>query len=158
MIPRVLVVLYECIKKSRTEFNLIIHVKSSLSCQSYYRVFQKKTIHSWKLKTLGTSYSETTKLLDLKLWQQGVLMSTPCCQISTVYRLLVSEYEVSKVLSSQEWIVFFETPCSSFALKRDPFEYSLTQRRRKKHTFLRIQTRTYNKKLYFFSRLRFSTQ
>ena len=78
-----------------------------------YRVFQKKTIHSWKLKTLGTSYSETTKLLDLKLWQQGVLMSTPCCQISTVYRLLVSEYEVPKVLSFQEWIVFLETPCST---------------------------------------------
>ena len=82
----------------------------------YYSIItgvSKKTIHSWKLKTLGTSYSETTKLLDLKLWQQGVLMSTPCCQISTVYRLLVSEYEVPKVLSFQEWIVFFETPCRS---------------------------------------------
>ena len=71
----------------------------------------KKSWHSWETKTLGTSYSETTYLLDLKLWQQGVLMSTPCCQISTVYRLLVSEYEVPKVLSSQEWLVFFETPC-----------------------------------------------
>ena len=45
-------------------------------------------MHSWETKTLGTSYSETTYLLDLKLWQQGELMSTPCCQISTAYRLV----------------------------------------------------------------------
>ena len=39
-------------------------------------------------------------------------MSTPCCQISTSYRLVVSEYEVPKVLISQECILFFETPVS----------------------------------------------
>ena len=50
-------------------------------------------------QTLGTS--------TLKLWQQGVLMS--CCQISTAYRLVVTEYEVPKVLVC---ILFFETPCS----------------------------------------------
>ena len=38
-------------------------------------------------------------------------MSTPCCQISTAYRLVVSGYEVPKVLVSQE-CRFFETPCS----------------------------------------------
>ena len=36
-----------------------------------------KSWHSWEIKTLGTSYSETNNLLDLKLWQQVVLMSTP---------------------------------------------------------------------------------
>ena len=71
----------------------------------------KKSRHSWETKTLGTSYSETTYLLDLKLWQQGVLMSTPCCQISMVYRLVVSEHEVPKVLVSQECRLFFGTPC-----------------------------------------------
>ena len=60
----------------------------------------KKTVHSWETKTLGTSYSETTYLLDLKLWQQGVLMSNPCCQISTAYRLVVSGDKVPKVLVS----------------------------------------------------------
>ena len=39
-------------------------------------------------------------------------MSTPRCQISTPYRLVVSEYEVPKVLISQECILFFETPCT----------------------------------------------
>ena len=73
--------------------------------------FKKKYTHLGN-QTLGTSYSETTNLFDLKLWQQGVLMSTPCCQISTSYRLVVSEYKVPKVLISQECILFFETPCS----------------------------------------------
>ena len=41
-------------------------------------------------------------------------MSTPCCQISTPNRLVVSQYEVPKVLVSQECRVgFFETPCST---------------------------------------------
>ena len=81
----------------------------------------KKSRHSWETKTLGTSYSETTYLLDLKLWQQGVLMSTPCCQISTAYRLVVSGYEVPKVLVSQECRLFFGTPCSTAAhVKDDP--------------------------------------
>ena len=31
-------------------------------------------------QNLGTSHLETTHLLGLKLWQQGVLASTPCCQ------------------------------------------------------------------------------
>ena len=39
-------------------------------------------------------------------------MSTPCCQSLRSNSLVVSEYEVPKVLSFQEWIVFFETPCS----------------------------------------------
>ena len=38
-------------------------------------------------------------------------MSTPCCQSLRSNSLVVSEYEVPKVLSFQEWIVFFETPC-----------------------------------------------
>ena len=33
----------------------------------------------------------------VEIWQLGVLMSTPCCKISTPYRLVVSEYEVPKV-------------------------------------------------------------
>ena len=70
----------------------------------------KKSLHSWEIKTLGTSYSETTNLLSLRLWLQGVLMSTPCCQISTPNRLVVSEYEVPKVLVSRKWGVFIETP------------------------------------------------
>ena len=78
----------------------------TLLIQKLQGVSKKKTVHSWETKTLGTSYSETTYLLDLKLWQQGVLMSTPCCQISTAYRLVVSEYEVPKVLVSQECRLF----------------------------------------------------
>ena len=39
-------------------------------------------------QTLGTSYSETTNLLDLKLWQQGALKNTPCCQS------LISSFQV----------------------------------------------------------------
>ena len=62
-------------------------------------------------QTLSTSYSETTNLLDLKLWQQGVLISTPCCQSLTSNRLIVSEYEVPNFLGSRECRVFYETPC-----------------------------------------------
>ena len=39
-------------------------------------------------------------------------MSTPCCQILTPNRLVVSEYEVPKVLVSRKWWVFIETPGS----------------------------------------------
>ena len=52
----------------------------TLLIQKLQGVSKKKTVHSWETKTLGTWYSETTYLLDLKLWQQGVLTSTPCCQ------------------------------------------------------------------------------
>ena len=74
------------------------------------RGVSKKTIPSWKTQTLGTSYSETIDLLDLKLRQQGVLMSTPCCRSLRSNRSIVSEYEVPKVWVFQEGIVFFETP------------------------------------------------
>ena len=73
-----------------------------------------KTPHFRETKTSGTSYSETTNLLGLRLWLQGVLMSTPCCQISTPNRLVVSEYEVPKVLVPQKWGVYFETLCTKF--------------------------------------------
>ena len=63
------------------------------------------------------------RLLDLKLWQQGVLMSTPLCQISMANRLVVSENEVPKVLVSQECRLFFETPC------RNSSKLSIDQRR-----------------------------
>ena len=58
----------------------------------------QKSVHSRENQTLGTSYSETTDKLDLKLWQQGVLMRTPCCQSLRSNRLVVSEseYEVPK--------------------------------------------------------------
>ena len=49
----------------------------------------QKTLHSWENQTLGTSYSETTNQLGLKLWQQGVLMRTPCCQSLRSNRLVV---------------------------------------------------------------------
>ena len=42
---------------------------------------------------LGTSYSETTHLLSVEIWQQSVLMSTPCSQSLRPNRCLVSEYE-----------------------------------------------------------------
>ena len=69
-----------------------------------------KTPHFRETTTSGTSNSETTYLLGLRLWLQGVLMSSPCCQISTPNRLVVSEYEVPKVLVSRKWWVFIETP------------------------------------------------
>ena len=37
-----------------------------------YTGWTKKNVSLLQTKTLGTSYSETTNLLDLKLWQQGV--------------------------------------------------------------------------------------
>ena len=69
-----------------------------------------KKKHFWETKTLGTSYSETTNLLGLRLWLQGVLMSTPCCQISTPNRLVVSKYEAPEVFVRCQVHKFFETP------------------------------------------------
>ena len=64
-------------------------------------------------KTLGTSYSNTTNLLAIEISQNGVLMSTPCCQILTPYRLVVSEYEVPKDFFRIKWGIFFGPPCST---------------------------------------------
>ncbi len=62
-----------------------------------FRVFLKN-LALLENHTLGTSYSKTsTTLLDLKLWQQGVLMSTPCCQSLRSNWSVVSEYEVPKL-------------------------------------------------------------
>ena len=46
-----------------------VHKFFGTPCRS--TVSQKKS-HFWELKTLGTSYSETTYLLDLKLGQTGL--------------------------------------------------------------------------------------
>ena len=73
----------------------------------------QKTRHSRETQTLGTSYSETINLLDLKLWQQGVLMSTPCYQSLRSNRLVVSEYEVPKVWFPESAEFFYEIPCSN---------------------------------------------
>ena len=75
-----------------------------------YRVFQKK------LYTLGKPNFRHFVLgnyqSDLKLWQQGVLMSTPCCQKRPNSNwLVVSEYEGPKVWFSQECKVFCEPLC-----------------------------------------------
>ena len=75
-----------------------------------YRVDQKMS-HSWEPKKLDTSYSETKYLLDLKLWQQRALMSTPCSQSLRPNRCVVSEYEVPNFLGSQEWDIFLGPPC-----------------------------------------------
>ena len=72
----------------------------------------EKVSHSWEPKKLGTSYSETKHLLDLKLRQQGALTSTPCSQSLRPNRCVVSEYEVPNFLCSQEWDIFLGTPCS----------------------------------------------
>ena len=58
--------------------------------------------HSWELKKLDPSYSETTHLLGLRLWLQGVLMSALCCRSFRSNRCLVSEYEMSNFLGSQD--------------------------------------------------------
>ena len=75
----------------------------------------KKMSHSWEHKKLGTSYSETTHLLGLRLWLQGVLMRALCCRRFRSNRCLVSEYEVPNVLGSQKWDIFSETPCRILA-------------------------------------------
>ena len=84
------------------------------SKQSYYSIVlqgvSQKTLHSWENQTLGTSYSETTNQLDLKLWQQGVLMRTPCCQSLRSNRLVVSEYEVPKVWFPKSVYFFVKHP------------------------------------------------
>ena len=69
-----------------------------------------KTHHFRETKTLGTSYSETTNLLGVEIWQQGVLMSTPCSQSLRPNRLVVSEYEVPKVLVSRKWGFLLKHP------------------------------------------------
>ena len=71
----------------------------------------EKMSHFWEPKTLGTSYSETKHLLDLKLRQQRALMSTPCSRSLRPNTCVVSEYEVPNLLVSQKWDIFSETPC-----------------------------------------------
>ncbi len=44
--------------------------------------------HSWELKKLGTSYPESTHLLGLRLWLQGVLMRALCCRSFSSNRCL----------------------------------------------------------------------
>ena len=72
----------------------------------------KKMSHSWEPKKLGTLYSETKHLSDLKLWQQRALMSTPCSHSLRPNRLVASKYEAPNLLGSQEWDTFFGTPCT----------------------------------------------
>ena len=74
-----------------------------------YRVDQKN-VSLLQTKTLSTSYSKTTILLGVEIWQLGVLMSTPCCQISTPYRLVVSEYEVPKAFVCKSDTFFLVHP------------------------------------------------
>ena len=69
--------------------------------------------HYWEPKKLGTSYSETTHLFGFKLWLHGVLMRAPCCRSFKSNRCLVSEYEVPNFLGSQEWDIFWGTPCTT---------------------------------------------
>ena len=76
----------------------------------YLQGVSEKMSHSWEPKKLGTSYSETNHLLDLKLRQQGALMSTPCSQSLRPNRCVVSEYEVPNFLCSQEWDIFSWEP------------------------------------------------
>ena len=52
----------------------------------------------------------------VEIWQLGVLMSTPCCQISTPYRLVVSEYEVPKVFVCKSDTFFLVHPVHVFLL------------------------------------------
>ena len=70
----------------------------------------KKNVSLLQTKTLSTSYSKTTILLGVEIWQLGVLRSTPCCQISTPYRLVVSEYEVPKVFVCKSDTFFLVHP------------------------------------------------
>ena len=84
----------------------------------------EKMSHFWETKSSGTSYSETTHLLGLRLWLQGVLMRALCCRSFRSNRCLVSEYEVPSFLGSQEWETFSGTPCTKYIkvwLKIDPF-------------------------------------
>ena len=69
--------------------------------------------HSWEPKSWDALHAETKHQLDLKLRQQRVLMSTPCSQSLRPNRLVVSEYEVPNFLGSQEWDIFFGTPCTN---------------------------------------------
>ena len=46
-------------------------------------------------------------------------MSTPCCQISTPYRLVVSDYEVPKVFVCKSDTFFLGPPCISSATSPD---------------------------------------
>ena len=61
-----------------------------------YRVFPKKC--STQHKKLDTLYSEIKHLLDLKLWQQRVLMSIPCSQSLRSNKCVISEYKVLNFL------------------------------------------------------------
>ena len=85
----------------------------SFSRQYIVQGVSKKMSHSWEPNKLGTSYSETTHLLGHKLWLQGVLMRALCCRSFRSNRCLVSEYEVSNFLGSQEWEICSGPPCIS---------------------------------------------
>ena len=107
---------WQAVLRSRSHENVLDAIACNISALYFVQTtstgcFTKNSALSGN-QTLGTSYSETTNLLDLKLWQQGVLMSTPCCQSLTSNRLIVSEYEVPNFLGSRECRIFYETPCS----------------------------------------------
>ena len=53
-----------------------------------------------------------TSLLGLKFWLQGVLMRTLCCRSFKSNWCLVSACKASQLFGSQEWDIFFGTPCS----------------------------------------------
>ena len=72
--------------KQFLDFSVMLVVKISSITTGCF----KKNFTLLGNQTLGTSYSETTNLLDLKPWQQEVLMSTPCCQSLRSNRLVVS--------------------------------------------------------------------
>ena len=104
----------DCVVTSTKKQNggLIVTQRGTIQSIPVIQGVPKKISHSWEPKKLDTSYSETTHLLGLRLWLQGVLMRALCCRSFRSNRCLVSEYEVPNVLGSQKWDIFSETPCT----------------------------------------------
>ena len=47
--------------------------------------------------------------------EYSIVLSTPCCKLSTPYRLVVSKYEVPEVLLHGKPHKFFEVLCNAFS-------------------------------------------
>ena len=79
-------------------------------------MFKKKLYPLGKPNFRHIVLRTTTDQLGLKLWQQGVLMRTSCCQGLRSNRLVVSEYEVPKVWFPKSVKFFLKHPVGERSL------------------------------------------
>ena len=91
--------------------SLVIKIKVVHNVKKLWGV-SKKITHSREIKKLRLSFSETSHWYSPKLLQQRVPMSCLCCKSLRPNKCIVSENESLNFFISQEWVIFFETPCT----------------------------------------------